>query len=55
MIFHIATLLFVALKLMHVVDWSWWLVFMPSIVFLVLAVVVPFVAGALVFRKLLKD
>lgn len=31
MIFHIFTLLFVILKVAHVVDWSWWIVFLPSI------------------------
>lgn len=31
MIWHLFTLLFVGLKLTHVIDWSWWLVFLPSI------------------------
>lgn len=31
MIFHLFTILFVGLKLAHVIDWSWWLVFLPSI------------------------
>lgn len=31
MIFHLFTLLFVGLKLAHVIDWSWWLVFLPSL------------------------
>lgn len=54
MIFHLATLLFIALKLMHVIDWSWWLVFAPSILFLILAFLVPALAGVLVFKRVFK-
>ena len=37
MILHLFTALFVALKLMGYIAWSWWLVLMPSIVAIVLA------------------
>ena len=37
MIFHLFTLLFLALKLLAVIDWSWWLVLAPSIAALVFA------------------
>lgn len=30
-IFTILTLTFIVLKLMHYIDWSWWLVLSPSI------------------------
>lgn len=43
MILHLASLLFLTLKLLEVIDWSWWLVFAPSIVafsFALLALVV---------------
>lgn len=30
--FHILTLIFVVAKLMAVIHWSWWLVFLPSII-----------------------
>ena len=30
MIFHLFTLLFVALKLTGVINWSWWLVLLPT-------------------------
>jgi hypothetical protein len=47
MIFHLFTLLFVGLKLTAVIDWSWWLVFAPSILivglqllFLLLAIII---------------
>ena len=35
MIFHIATLLFVLLKVFGHISWSWWLVFAPSILIIV--------------------
>lgn len=38
MILHIATLVFTVLKVMGYIHWSWWLVFLPSI----LAFTVPF-------------
>ena len=28
----LVTLVFVTLKLCHVIDWSWWFVFLPSLV-----------------------
>lgn len=37
MIFHLFTLLFVLLKLLDVIAWSWWLVIMPSILGIVFA------------------
>jgi hypothetical protein len=39
MIFHIATLLFVVLKVFEHIDWSWWLVFAPSILGVTIAIV----------------
>lgn len=39
-IFTILTLIFVVLKLMNYIDWSWWLVVTPSIIHAVLYVAV---------------
>jgi MFS superfamily sulfate permease-like transporter len=35
---HLITLVFVILKLAHVISWSWWWVFAPSLLFFALAV-----------------
>lgn len=40
MSFHLVTLAFVCLKLAHFIDWSWWLVFLPSIVGVLLVFVI---------------
>lgn len=50
MIFHIATLLFVLLKVFGHIAWSWWLVFAPSIFIIVFGLAV-FVFAALVAAK----
>jgi hypothetical protein len=47
MILHLFTLLFVGLKLGHVIDWSWWLVLLPSYSVIVLAFVCFLVAEIL--------
>lgn len=47
MILHLATLLFVILKVIHLIDWSWWLVFMPSIVAFSFAALVLAAAGGI--------
>ena len=39
MILHLFTLLFVGLKLGGIIDWSWWLIFAPSIAVFVIALV----------------
>lgn len=36
----ILTVLFVVAKLMGIVTWSWWLVFAPAIIYLVLGILV---------------
>ena len=39
--FHIFTLLFVILKVGGVITWSWWLVFLPSMIsFVIVAVLI---------------
>ncbi len=43
----ILTLLFVALKLTGVIDWSWWLVLLPEIIALALYVIVVVIGGVL--------
>lgn len=50
MIFHLFTLVFVALKLAHQIDWSWWLVFLPSIIHLTLGILFLSVGGFFLFR-----
>lgn len=37
MIYHLFTLLFVALKLTGVIAWSWWWVLLPSLLIIALA------------------
>lgn len=36
--FHILTLIFVVAKLTAVIHWSWWLVFLPSIISIVILI-----------------
>ena len=40
MILHLFTALFVALKLMGYITWSWWLVLLPSIIAITLTLLV---------------
>lgn len=54
MIFHLATLAFIVLKLMHVIDWSWWLVFAPTIGFLVIAVLFPLLCVGVFAYKMIR-
>lgn len=42
---HILTLIFITLKLIHILDWSWWLILAPSLV----AIVIPLVVITAVF------
>lgn len=42
------TVIFAVLKLVDVISWSWWLVFLPTIIYFVLfglAVAVAFIGG----------
>lgn len=39
------TLLFITLKLTHVIDWSWWTVLLPELIEIGLAVVILVVWG----------
>lgn len=43
----ILTLLFIALKLTGVIDWSWWLVLLPEIIAIALYVIVVMIGGIL--------
>jgi hypothetical protein len=42
------TLLFIGLKLTDFIDWSWWLVLSPTLIFLVLYIAI---GAYLIFRK----
>lgn len=44
------TILFIALKLTHAIDWSWWLVLAP--IWVVLAIVALILIGCLVIALL---
>jgi hypothetical protein len=46
-LFHLTTVVFVVLKLSGTVDWSWWLVFLPSILPVASSVVMLVFAGLL--------
>jgi hypothetical protein len=49
MILHVATLLFVTLKSLGYIDWSWWLVFAPSIFAFVMGTLILAFSFALVY------
>lgn len=38
--FEVLTIVFVALKLMDIITWSWWLVLLPEIIAVILYIVV---------------
>ena len=42
--FSLLTLLFVAAKLFNVIDWSWWLVFSPMIISIIVAILIASLA-----------
>jgi hypothetical protein len=46
-LFHLTTLIFVVLKLSGTVDWSWWLVLLPSLVPVGGSILLMLVAGLL--------
>lgn len=49
---HILTLMFVAAKLLNLISWSWWLVFLPSIIPLAFALtMLIFVGICVAFNK----
>lgn len=45
------TILFIALKLTHVIDWSWWWVLSPLWISAAFAAVVLLIIGAVVLAK----
>lgn len=49
--FHILTLIFVVAKLMAVIHWSWWLVFLPSLISVGLLVLFLVLALGLTLAK----
>lgn len=40
MVFHILTIIFVIAKILGYIAWSWWLVFLPSIIAIFLGLIV---------------
>lgn len=52
MLLSLLTVLFIALKLTGFIDWSWWLVVMPTLVHVAVFVLVIAVAAAGGVRKL---
>lgn len=40
--FHLLTLIFVCAKILTLIDWSWWLVFLPSIIAFGIALLMVF-------------
>lgn len=40
--FHLLTIVFVCAKILTLIDWSWWLVFLPSIIAFVIALLMIF-------------
>lgn len=45
------TVLFVGLKLTHIIDWSWWMVFAPVWASAIFAILVLIGVGIFVWRK----
>jgi hypothetical protein len=39
---HLLTIIFVCAKILTLIDWSWWLVFLPSIIAVVIATLMLF-------------
>jgi hypothetical protein len=39
---HLLTIIFVCAKILVLIDWSWWLVFLPSIIAVVIALLMIF-------------
>lgn len=35
---HLLTIIFVCAKILTLIDWSWWLVFLPSIIAVIIAI-----------------
>lgn len=50
----ILTIVFVVLKLLGVVSWSWWLVFLPEIIAVVIYVGI-FIVNLLIWRSWKKE
>ena len=51
----VLTIVFVTLKLLSVIDWSWWLVLLPEIIAVIIYAVcffVPVIQAAIEARKL---
>lgn len=40
--FHLLTIIFVCAKILTLIDWSWWLVFLPSIIAFGIALLMVF-------------
>lgn len=40
--FHLLTIVFVCAKILTLIDWSWWLVFLPSIIAFAIALLMIF-------------
>jgi hypothetical protein len=39
---HLLTIIFVCAKILTLIDWSWWLVFLPSIIAVIIAILMIF-------------
>lgn len=50
MIFHIATLVFVILKVMNYIHWSWLLVFLPSILAFAIPLLIILIGGFTAYK-----
>jgi hypothetical protein len=52
---HLLTIVFVTLKLTEVIDWSWWLVILPSIIPFGLALLILIITGIVFLVALAYD
>ena len=52
--FSILTLIFVVAKLLKIIDWSWWIVFLPAIIGLSLGLIVLLFVAIIFIFALIK-
>lgn len=52
--FDVLCLIFIVLKLTHVINWSWWIVFLPMIIQIIIMIIVIIVLFILDKKNIIK-
>ena len=52
--FDVLCLIFIVLKLTHVISWSWWIVFLPMIIQIIIMIIVIIVLFILDKKNIIK-